>query len=114
MSISKPLTQDDKLSAFLSVVGGSRPIWTELAQSGASDDRLAIELERHIGIEGGSSPRSNCPATHYKAAGLRIWASWDLTYPLRERPIFAGRLTVSMAREVFAIPDPSDDQLKLF
>lgn len=114
MNISKPLTQNDKLAAFLLVVGASRPIWIELAQTGAEDDELAITLERMIGIEGGTSARDHCPATWYRAAGLRIWASWEMVFPHRERPIFAGRTTIAMAREVFAIPDPSDDQLKLF
>lgn len=48
------------------------------------------------------------------AGGLRIWGGRDVVNHVLEKPLFARAATIAMARDVFGIPDPENDQLSLF
>ncbi len=79
-----------------------------------TDTELAAALERILGIMGGGSSRTNCPAFAYAGSGLRIWASWGILPDMQDTPVFSGAATIRMAREVYRITDPSNPQLAMF
>lgn len=43
--------------------------------------------------------------------GLKIWGSWQGINHVQDRPLFEGRATIAMAREVYGIRDPADRQM---
>ncbi|ADM09242.1 hypothetical protein PB2503_05857 [Parvularcula bermudensis HTCC2503] len=45
---------------------------------------------------------------------MKIWASWGTPNAVLDAPIFAGSETIRMARMVYQISDPTDDQLRMF
>ena len=107
-----PLTPDEKVAAF-KVATRSLLHWHghEIA-TGVTDERLEELLRRALGIFGGSGGPDRLSVT-YQGSGLKIWAGRTAVNHVTEKPLFQGRVTVRMAREVYAIPDPSDDQMKL-
>ena len=115
MSI-KLLSADDRLYAFKRATGGierAAKRWAERAATGLTDEQLAEALAFEIGIFGGSCGPGEMHLT-YQGAGLKIWASWESMNHVTDRPIFEGRATIAMAREVYGIRDPSDTQLSFF
>ncbi|MFM9850239.1 MAG: hypothetical protein ACKVP3_24165 [Hyphomicrobiaceae bacterium] len=114
--MTRPLTHDEKLCAFRRATGGFANAgnrWAEAARTGLSDAHLEEALRYELGIMGGSGGPGQ-PSLAYQGAGLRIWASWDGINMVQDKPLFAGRATIAMAREVYGIRDPSDRQTSLF
>lgn len=112
----KPLSQQDKLWAFRKATGGfarSQERWAERARAGLTDAQLEQALKYELGIFGGSGGPNEMDIM-YQGAGLKIWAAWDVFNHVKTKPIFQGAATISMAREVYGIADPSNDQLALF
>jgi hypothetical protein len=92
---------------------GSAARWLERAAKGMNDNDLADALAYEMGTFGGScSPDGIC--VEYKAAGLKIWISWEIENTHLTEPVFQGRATVAMARAVYGIADPTDRQFALF
>ena len=115
MSI-KQLCTDDKLYAFKRATGGierSVKRWAERASTGLTDEELADALAYEIGIFGGSCGPGEIYLI-YQRAGLKIWAGWESLNHVTDPPLFEGRATIAMAREVYGIRDPSDTQYSLF
>lgn len=114
MTLSETLTREDVEEAFRratnSVVEAAKR-WAARVESGLTDEELAEALRYELGLMGGTGERGAlCVA--YQGAGLKIWAGksgWALTPPVLE-----GARTVAFAREYYGIPDPSDEQMKLF
>ena len=50
----------------------------------------------------------------YQGSGLKIWAGWHVINHVTEKPIFEDKATIAMAREVYGIHDPADNQLVMF
>ena len=50
----------------------------------------------------------------YRGSGLKIWASWHVHNHVAEKPLFADKATIAMAREIYGIADPEDGQMRLF
>jgi len=114
--MTRPLTHDEKLWVFRKATNGfagSNERWIERAVRGMTDDELAEALAFELGIMGGSCG-PDCISIAFQGAGLKIWASWSHPNIVRDTPIFAGKATIAMAREVYGIPDPSDRQITLF
>jgi hypothetical protein len=112
----RELTAEDRLHAFMRATGGyerSAKRWAQLARTGLTDEELAKALAFEIGILGGSGGPEELSIT-YQGAGLKIWAGWEIFNHVTEKPIFEGRSTIAMAREVYGIRDPSDTQLSFF
>ena len=112
----RELTAEDRLHAFMRATGGyerSAQRWAERARSGLTDEELAKALAYEIGIFGSSCGPGELAIT-YQGAGLKIWAGWEVFNHVTEKPIFEGRSTIAMAREVYGIRDPSDTQLSFF
>lgn len=113
----RPVMDDERREIFLRVTGGlsrSKERWKERAATGLTDDELEQALVYEFGIEGGGGG-PNSISYWYRRAGLKIWASWENACPqYRAAPFVGGKATVRMAREIYGIPDPDDDQLSLF
>lgn len=113
---SRPLTADEKLWAIMRATGGfarSEERWRERAQTGLSDADLEKALRFELGIMGGSCGPGQLHLA-YQGAGLKIWASAEAINLVQDRPVFEGRATMAMARQVYGIRDPADRQLALF
>jgi len=111
----KPLSYDDKVYAFKRATGGfakSHERWEKRAVSGLNDEALAEALKFELGIFGGSGGPDQMDIT-YQGAGLKIWAGWSVFNHHETKPIFEGQNTIEMARIVYGISDPDDDQLAL-
>jgi hypothetical protein len=110
----RPLTEADKIAAFKACTGALPKWYANEIAAGMTDAQLAKALEQAIGILGGSSAQRGRPAVAYKGAGLKIWAGWDWPDMHRQKPLFAGAATIALARQVYHIPDPDDEQMSLF
>jgi len=114
--MTRPFTHDERLWAFRKATNGfagSSGRWIERAVRGMTDDELAEALAFELGIMGGSGGPAQISLA-FQGAGLKIWASWESINLVQDTPIFAGKATIAMAREVYGIPDPSDRQITLF
>jgi hypothetical protein len=110
--IARPLTNDDRLTAFRSATGSFVAWYAGQIEAGMTDPELEAALEVSFGIMGGSCGPGRMHVT-YQGPGLRIWATWEITSHYGTRPIFAGHATVAMAREVYGIANPQDRQMRL-
>ncbi len=111
------LTRTDKRNAFIAATNTTENAavrWKKRSETGLSDDDLIEALRYELGIFGGSSKTDSRPSITYQRAGLKIWAGWHTVNHCQEKPIFEGTATTKMAREVFGISDPDDDQQLLF
>jgi hypothetical protein len=103
----RPLTQEDKELAFRKATASFLNRYADQIAAGMSDDDLALALQATLGIFGGSGGPDQLSIT-YKGSGLKIWASWHVHNHVAEKPLFAGKATIVMAREVYGIADPED------
>lgn len=112
-----PVTDEEIRELFVRATNGyqgSEARWAERAATGLSDAELAEALAHEFGIEGGGSGPDSISYA-YRAAGFKIWASWEHICPQFDtRPLLEGKASIRMAREVYGIADPDDDQLSLF
>ncbi len=77
-----------------------------------SDEELKSALERSLGIFRGSGG-PNRLSVSFKGSGLRIWGGWHAVNHVKEAPLFSGKATITMGREVYGIPNPDETQLTL-
>lgn len=111
--MTKPLTRADKREAFERATRSLISWHGEEVAEGVTDERLTELLSKVLGIFGGSGG-PNSISIAYSGSGLKIWAGWTTVNHVTDTPIFQGSATVKMAREVYNISDPSDDQMVLF
>lgn len=107
--MTTPLTSDDKVAIFQRATRGFAERFAGDIARGMTDDQLECALAECFGILGGCSGPGEFH-TSYQGSGLRIWCGFNI----KERPLFAGAMTIAMARTVYCIRDPSDAQLALF
>lgn len=107
-----PLTREEKVAAFKAATRSLIHWYGEEIASGATDARLEELLKNALGIFGGSGGPGRLSICH-QGCGLKIWAGRTTVNHVREKPIFQGKATVKMAREVYSIADPSDAQRRL-
>ncbi len=110
------VSYEDKRLALESAAcsySGARKRWEERRQTGLSDDDLKKALEKEFGIYGGGTHR-NTMSIAYQGAGLKVWFSPNSSLNCSDQLILQGVQTVRMARAVFRVPNPDDDQLGLF
>ena len=108
----RPLTEDDKLFVFRTATGCLTSWYADDIAKGMNDAELEAALVRVLGIYGGSGGPDQ-PDVCFQGAGLKIWGGWEFQTP-RDKPLFAGKTTIAMARRVYAIPNPDKRQLDLF
>ena len=110
------LTDEDKQKAFIRAVtntAGAKDRWKKRAEKGLNDQGLHDALRRELGIAGGGGCRDSVKI-EYQGAGLKIWASWQGVTTCIDSPIFEGKHTMKMARQVFGIDNPNEQQMSLF
>ena len=113
--MTRPLTHEEKLWVFRQATrtfANSGTRWAERAAHGMTDAELEDALRYELGIMGSRSGPGE-PSIAYQGAGLRIWGSWQSISLVRDRPLFKGRATVAMARQVYGIRNPADRQMSL-
>ena len=113
MKQDRPITQADKIEAFKAATSSLVHWYGDQLRAGMTDEQLEDALGRALGIMGGRGG-PDCISVAYQGAGLKIWASWSYPNIVTDRPLFQGRATVSMAREIYRIPDPANRQQSLF
>ena len=111
--MSAPLSRAEKRDAFKIATSALMRWYGDQLADGATDAELEQMLERVLGIAGGSGGPDRLSVS-FRGAGLRIWAGWSFPNEVTDKPIFAGKQTIAMAREVYGIVDPSVSQFSLF
>lgn len=106
-------SQADRELFFRAATGGFVFRYGDQFADGMSDDDLRKALEESLGIFGGSGGPGK-PSVTYRGAGLKIWGAWEVINHVTTAPLYSGQATVDMAREVYGIKDPSQDQMSLF
>ena len=107
-----PLTHPEKVAAFKAATRSLIHWYGEEIAAGVTDERLEELLAKALGIFGGSGGPDRLSIV-YQGSGLKIWAGCTAVNHVQEKPIFQGRATVRMAREVYRIPNPGDPQFRL-
>ncbi len=108
-----PLTQEDKIEIFRIATSSFVHRYGDRFEHGMTDAELAKALQTSLGIFGGSAGPGRLSVT-YTGIGLRIWGGWHVVNHVTEKPLFAGKATIAMAREVYGIRNPDNKQLNLF
>lgn len=108
----RPLTQEERELAFRKATASFPKRYVKQIMAGMSDTELAEALEAVLGIFGCSCGPDQLTITH-QGSGLKIWASWHIQNHVTEPPLFAGKATIAMAREVYGIADPENGQMRL-
>ena len=107
------LTPEELKNAFLRSVcsvAEAKDRWRQRSKAGLTDEELKEALQYELGIAGGSSGKI-CIA--YQGAGLKIWAAREIFNQYEEKPVFEGKQTMQMARDVFGIKNPDSKQMTL-
>ena len=109
----RSLTEADKVMIFKLATASLPRRYGNAIKSGMSDEEVSNALQSVLGIFGGSGGPDR-PSISFAGSGLRIWGAWHIVNHVTEKPLFAGQATIGMARTVYKIKDPKDDQLALF
>ena len=108
-----PLSPHEREEIFrIATRGFVRRHSTQCTQ-GMSDDELWCALQEYLGIFGGCDGPDQ-PSVTYQGAGLKIWGGRRVVNHVTQKPLYKGMATVKMAREIYGIADPDNDQLDLF
>ena len=106
------LLQVDRELIFRQATSGLVHHYGDQFADGMSDGELWKALQETLGIFGGSGGPDRSSVT-YRGAGLKIWGAWEVINHVTTAPLFSGQATVDMARGVYGIRDPTQDQLSL-
>ena len=109
----RPLSEADRVMIFKLATASLPKRYGEAIKTGMSDEELSNALQSVLGIFGGSGGPDR-PSISFAGSGLRIWGAWHIVNHVSEKPLFAGKATIAMARAVYKINDPKDGQLSLF
>ena len=109
----RPLTQTDREEAFRLATKALPKWYADAIPKGMTNAELTTALESALGIFGGSCGPGRMDVAH-QAAGLKIWGGWHFVNYHAEKPLFQGETTLAMARHIYGIADPDDDQMALF
>ncbi len=108
----KPLSNEDRIEVFKIATRSLVHRHGDKFKVGMSTEELEHALEKSLGIFGGSGSIDRLNVSH-KGAGLKIWGGWHIVNHVQEAPLFQGKATIAMAREVYGIGDPDDGQMSL-
>ena len=109
----KLLTPADRVEIFRIATRSLVHFHGKKLDAGMNDTDLEHALKQSLGVFGGSGGPDRLSVS-FTGAGLRIWGGWHTVNHCEEKPIFSGVTTIAMAREVYGIENPDDDQLALF
>lgn len=106
------LTAQERREVFLRATRCFATWYKEQIERGMTDAELEAALAKALGVGGSGGP--NMLSVSHNGAGLRIWGGWEHPNVVQDAPLFAGRVTLMMAREVYVIKDPDAAQMALF
>jgi len=109
----KVLSREDREEVFRIATKGLVHFHGSKFADGMTDKELEDALVSSLGIFGGSGGPDRLSVS-YKGAGLKIWGGWHVVNHVTEPPLFQGRETIAMAREIYLIPDPEKSQMQFF
>jgi hypothetical protein len=109
----RPLTPTEKEEVFRIATRAFPKWYANAIPGGMTDSVLTSALEQVLGIFGGSSGPGRMDVAH-QAAGLKIWGGWHFVNHHTEKPLYQGAKTLAMARHIYRVGDPDDDQMALF
>ena len=107
-----PLTHAEREAAFRIATRSLISWYGDELKRGVTNDRLRELLGKALGVFGGSCSPGRLHVS-YQGSGVKVWASREMHNHSILKPILQGEKTVGMARDIYAIPNPADDQLKL-
>jgi len=110
---ARSLSEADRVEVFRIATKGFERRYGHRFAEGMTNKELDNALTEILGIFGGSGGPNRLSVT-FKGSGLCIWVGWQPVNHVQEEPLFAGKATVAMARTVYGIDDPDDNQLSLF
>lgn len=113
MSSPPELSREDKELIFKIATRGFVHFHCDAIEKGMSDTELEAALVRSLGIFGGSGGPGK-PSVSYQGSGLKIWGAWETINHVETDPLFQGKTTLKMAREIYKISDPTKKQMDLF
>ncbi len=109
----RSLTEADKEWVFRTATASLPHGYATAMQAGMSDAELENALQVVLGNFGGSGGPGQ-PSIAFTGSGLRIWGGWQTVNHVTEKPLFAGKATIAMARRTYKIADPGKRQMDLF
>lgn len=113
MACDQPLLSNADKEEVFRVATKVLPTWYgDAIKSGMSEPELTSALESVLGLFGGSYGPGRMDVAH-QASGLKIWGGWHIVNHHTEPPLFQGAKTLAMARHIYGIANPEDDQLTL-
>lgn len=109
MCCAKELSNNDKELIFRSATNGLLLRYQKEMEAGMSDEQLEAALKHVLGIFGGSGGPKR-PSIAFQGSGLKIWGAWHVINHVKEPPLFQGKATIHMAREIYGIANPADKE----
>jgi len=113
ISPTKALTSADVAEVFKIATRGLLRRYADQIKTGMTDMELEEALKEVLGIFGGSGGPDSLSVS-FSGNGLRIWGGWHVVNHVQEKPLFSGKQTIAMARQLYGIADSGSDQLFLF
>jgi hypothetical protein len=108
----RKLSQKDKVEIFRLATRSLVHWYGDKFKTGMSDDELGSALKHSLGIFGGSGGPDQLSIS-FKGSGLQIWGGWHTVNHVQEIPLYSGKTTIAMAREIYDIANPDDEQMSL-
>lgn len=108
----EPFSPEDRQTVFREATRSLVHWYGHRFNMGMTDEELTEALETSLGVFGGSGGPGRVSVT-FQGAGLKIWGAWTTVNHVVTPPLVEGAQTIAMAREVYGIADPSNDQLQL-
>ena len=108
----KQLSNEDRIEVFKIATRSLVYRYGDKFKDGMTTEELEHALEEGLGIFGGCGSLDSLHVS-YKGAGFKIWGGWHIVNHVQEAPLFQGKATIAMAREVYGIGDPDDGQMSL-
>ena len=109
----KALSKAEQEEVFRLATRGLVHFFGDKFARGMTDKELEDALVSSLGIFGGSSSPDRVSVC-YKGSGLKIWGGRHCINHVLESPLFEGNITLKMARDVYEIANPDEDQMMLF
>ena len=111
--MENPLNRNDRIEVYRIATRSLVHHYGDQFTGGMTEIELETALKSSLGIFGGSGGPDRLSVS-YQGAGLKIWGGWHIVNHVEDAPIFSGRETIAMAREIYKIPNPNNKQMDLF
>jgi hypothetical protein len=106
------LTAEERLRIFKRATHTFSCWYKDKIKNPLTDEELEALLKSGLRISGGTFPGDM--SFWANGAGLRIWGSRGICMSEKGKPLFQGKQTIAMAREIYGIANPDVAQGSLF